>query len=560
MNKSTIPAWAIILILILVIAFLGVCGVIFYYIYHPNDAALPGKIADDYVTEQTDVIRHSIFLNSIQDPDKDKDGLEDSVAETTIYKTDPDKFDSQQAGVSDANYIYDIYRKAFESGDEHLLDTYRKNFSNYVSQFSQNGHMILGTVSLNDAFNVRSLQTYNFYVGVPTDVVDVVRQALDLRQAGDYENSLKALHDAITKYPDSPVIQYHLGLTYHGLKQYSKALPIYQAIQDNPAVKSPLLYSDIAAAEYSLGAEDQFVKYMNLSIKNFPQDLNQYLKLAAYYQHKNQLDMAESVYNAGLKIEPRYADYYNGLAEIAALQGDAKKELRLYQKAVAYDFRYAPAHENISILYEDVNNDLVGALIEAKIAIDLNPTASHVSHVMEVYTQLGQTAQANKYEAQLLSMKEIDGSSYNSLGLRYLDINDYGMAEKYFKRAIAVQPTLPNPYNNLGIVYISTNHLPEAYTNFQKAIELNPNYANAYSNLGIYYTNSGKYPEAIASFQRAISINPTLYKPYENLGYVYKVMGNSATNKALEIASYKKAIELGAPDATVRESLRAAMQ
>jgi len=380
----------------------------------------------------------------------------------------------------------------------------------------------------------------------------IVIQALEIRQKGDYQRSLDILQSALSENPDSAVLKYHLALTYHDMKQYDKAIGIYRSIENDPTLKSPLLYSDIASAYLAMGSSDKFVEYMQKSIKEFPEDLNQYSKLASYYQSQNQLDKAEEVLNEGLKIEPRYADYYNSLAIIAHSRGDVKNELDLYQKAVFYDFRYAAGHENISILIEEMQNDLKGALTEALIALEIDPTPFHVSRVMMLYGELGENAQSQKYEDELLGMKNIDASSYNSLGLKYLDVNSYQKAETYFRKAIATDPTLPNPYNNLGIVLDSTGRVDESAVSYKKAIELNPNYANAYSNLGIYYTEKKQYTDAISNFNMAIKLNPNLWRPYQSIAYVYRMLNDTANEKL----NYEKAVQNGCKDPAVIDRLR----
>jgi len=52
MNRPIFPAWAIILIIILVIIFAGVVGGIVYFAYNPSIAAIPGKIVSLFVKQK----------------------------------------------------------------------------------------------------------------------------------------------------------------------------------------------------------------------------------------------------------------------------------------------------------------------------------------------------------------------------------------------------------------------------------------------------------------------------------------------------------------------------
>jgi len=600
-NKPSLPSWVILSIVLFIIILFVIIGVISYFVFKPSKAVLPDNLVSlsgerengvvntdispattrepnqnndglsnirdsqinttdlisSFINQKVDVMNHNAYLRTLQDPDQDKDGLSD-IAESLIYKTDPRKYDSSGTGIGDGQYIYNLYKEAFETSDESALIAYRSNFAQYKHLISSSTKAaeFLRIASVEEIFNMRALQTYNLYVGLSDELKRVVIQALDARQNGDYKKSLDLLQSLLLTYPDSAVLKYHLGLTFHGMKQYEKAISIYESIIDNPTLKSPLLYSDIASAYIAIGNGYKFVEYMRKSMKEFPEDLNQYTKLAAYYQDMNQLDNAVAVLNEGLKIEPRYGDYYNMLAIIAHLRGDAKRELALYQKAVSYDFRYAPAHVNISIIYEEVNNDLEGALVEALIAMEIDPTPFRVSRVVTLYSSLGQNVLSQRYENELLGMKDIDAASYNSLGLKYMDANNYQKAETYLRKAIATDPTLPNPYNNLGIVLASTNRQDEAGTSYKKAIDLNPNYANAYSNLGIYYTDKKQYSQAIESFNTASRLNPNLWRPYQGIAYVYRML-NDIPNEKLY---YEKAVRYGCNDPVVIERLKVLSQ
>lgn len=554
MNKPAFPTSVIVFQSILTAMFLFVVGGIVYFVYNPSTASIPGRLVKKYIDRKVDTIGHSIYLYILQDPDKDKDGLTD-IAEKEIYKTDPEKFNSNRTEVGDGEYVYGIYRKAFETDNENLISGFRENINMYraLHSISTSTDQFLGTGSLDDAFTYRSLQTYNPYVGMSDDVVQIVKEALDLRlKKGDYQKSVELLQGEISKNPDSAILKYHSGLTYHGMKQYDQALSIYKSIENDPIVKSPLLYSDIAKAEFALGNDTDFIHYMELSIKEFPEDLNQYLTLSSYYQDKNQLDKAEAVLNDGLKIEPRYASFYNALAIIAVFRNDTKTEFDLYKKALSYDFRYAPSHLNLSIIYDQKYNDPKTALIEAKISMELDRNARHISRVIDVYNELGQYAKSNALETELLKMPDIDGKSYNDLGLMYMDRKDYKQAEIYLRKAIALEPRLSNAYNSLGIVLASTGREDESAVNYKKAIEINPNYANAYNNIGIYYTNTQQYQEAQNALEKAIQLDPNTYRQYQNLGALYRLMNN----REKMIYYYKKAVELGSKDPAILDYLK----
>lgn len=546
-KKQPFPVWVIIIVTLLVIFLIGITGIGIYIFKNPDVSSISNLWLKNKVNKGI----HSIYVQTLEDPDKDKDGLEDDIAEKEIYKTNPKDNDSMGAGMSDGEYVYDVYKKALSSGDESKLEEYRANTKTYKE--SEKWNKIYGNISLEDAFNIRAAQTYNLYVGLPDDQIEIVKEALSARLAGDYGKSLKLLQNAISQNPNSSILQYHLGLTYHGMKEYEKALSIYEPLTDDDFVKSPLLYSDLANANYGLGREDKYVKYLESSIREFPEDLTQYVTLSNYYQEKRQFDKAEEILNKGLKIEPRYASYYNSLALIASSNNNTQKEFELYKKAVGYDFRYASGHLNLSILYDQVFKDLPNALVEAMIAFDLDPeNPRYISRLSSVYEKMGMTDKAQKLNEKLLSMDNLDAKTLNDIGLQEYNKGFKSYAEIYYRKSIEADPKLPNPYNNLGIVLSDAGKNTEAITNFKKAIELNPNYTNAYGNLGLLYTDMKEYQSAIQNFKKAIELDSTRYSNYWNIAWVYYQLNDRETARSY----YQKAADLGGKDADIFNKLK----
>jgi len=499
------------------------------------------------------VLINDLTVGKYTDPDKDNDGLEDKIIESQVYKTDPEKSDTKGSGIPDGEYIYNIYRNALSINSEDIITEYQNNFklalNNKDNKIDQNTFTI---DSLEEMFNLRSAQTYNFYIFVSDDVRKIVKTALTFRLNGEYKKSLDLLSSEILKNPNSPVLKYHLGLTYHGMKEYDKAISVYEGLIGTPYIEGPLLYSDLAAANYALKKESKTIEYLELSVQKFPEDLPQYLKLANYYQETNQLDKAEGIINQGLKVESRYAPFYNQLAIIYKSRGNIDKEFGFYKKATEVDFRSASAHFNLSILFDEYKNDLNTALVEIRIAMSLDPdNIKYMSRASLIYSELGQKVKSQELERKLLKIGGIDVGTLNELGLKYME-EDYKKSELYFRRAIELDPKFPNAYNNLGIVLSSTNRGDEAIKSFKKAIELDPNYANAYNNLGWLYANNGEFDNAIKMLEKAISVNPNLPRPYGNLGNIYLTLGDKVKAKSY----YEKSLSLGSVDPNVVEGLK----
>jgi len=536
MDKVPFPKSIIIALFFLAVLFFGIIFTAYYSIKHPEFISVPTLWFKNKTNQKIDVTAHFFYLKTLEDPDKDKDGLEDKIAEKIIYKTDPKKSSSRKKGVLDGEYIYSLYQNTDSQSE---LDQYNKNFLDHISSIGATEATFPYTISLEDFFNYRASQTYNFYVGLPENLIKIVEESYQLRKTGEFIKSLELLENITGAEKNYPIIQYHLGLTYHGMKEYDKALSIYEKLIGSPDLRSPLLYSDISSIYYIKKDSQRTIEYLNRSIKEFPEDLKQYLKLATYYEEQRDFKKAEDVLISGLIVEPRYASFYNQLGILAAKQNNKEKEMELYKKAVFYDFRYSSGHLNLSLLFD--LKDPKKALIEARIALDLDPkNPRYMIRAASLYRRLGEEDKGRTLEEEVKKIPDLDGKTLNDLGLIYYDRGEYTLAETYFRKAIVAEPTLPNPYNNLGNVLSLTNRGTEALQNYKKAVELDPNYVNATNNIGYLYLREGEYDKAITYYKKALALDKNHYIANVNLGDAYMLINDPSSARIY----YEKALSL----------------
>ena len=108
-----------------------------------------------------------------------------------------------------------------------------------------------------------------------------------------------------------------------------------------------------------------------------------------------------------------------------------------------------------------------------------------------------------------------------SIGLSYVNLQNYVEAEKYFDKLLNI---LKKP----EIFYIQANihkqlkKYDSAINYFEEAIQLNPNFSEAYNNLGNTKKRIGKIDEAISCFEKAIKLKENNIQAYLNLANIYK--------------------------------------
>ncbi len=556
MNRRTLPFFAIIVLSVLGVVFTSSVVGFFYFLSSPVETRKANFAIANMVNSRTAPVIHSFYLRTLKDPDKDKDGLEDNVAEKLIYKTNFKDYDSQKKGISDGKYIYDVYIEAIKSNDEITLSMFRKQAELHKGK----------DASLNEVFRRRGLEMYNIYIGSLLELRGPLVEAQKSQGMVDITESIKRLEAILTELPNEPLVLYGIGRAYYKINNYGKALSIYMDIVDNPAVKSPLLYADIAAVNKSLANEDLYVQYLERSISEFPEELQQYLTLAGHFEEKNLHDKAIEVLNKGLVVEPRYAAFYNLLAIIAGKKNDIDTSFALYQKAVTYDFRYTSGHFNLSIIYEEHYRDLKNALIEASIAHELEPdSARYIARLVLLHSQLGNSEKFAEFEKILLNYNYFDSEIYNTFGLKHDYNQDTNNEEQSLLKAIKLSPGMDIEQNNLGKIYGERGEFKLAELYFRKAIETNPLYSTPYHNIGSLYMNRGMrnnydkndYIEAKVWFEKALELKETRYDSHLSLGRIYLMLDPVINQEYLLLAEKHllRAIELNNKDGLSYEKL-----
>lgn len=509
----------------------------------------PNAQEDDSSTPNVfdETLKPTDFL-TLQDPDVDRDGLLD-LAEEYIYDTDPTQYDSIEKGVSDSEALSAHLRTQ-------ILDRSVVDLNSDLLMFLK-GRQYQHNVdipSLEDVFNYQGSEAYKISTDVPHEIQEALSVAEEYLLAEETNETIVFLQDVLTEYPDEPRVLYLLGRIYHANEDYDKALAIYLRLLDDATMRSPYLYFDTVGAYSGLGDTEKTAELYERSIQEFPKELTQYVALANYYEKTNRLEDATKIIYQGLKIEPRYAPFYNLLANISGKKNDFEAELNFYKQAIAYDFAYAPGHFNLAILYADEYGDLDQAYVEATIATILSPTLRHIGLLVSYAAKRGDIEQVTELEKEILESEDIDALVLNDLGRAYLEIQDYTKAEAYFVQAIEYDPDLKNAHNNLGIVYSQRKNFELAIMSFQKAIELDPLYANPHHNLGKTYVNKWWASDAKSNddllkatdwLERALTLRPDRHDTIQELGMAYsKLSKNNLSYSALAENYLQKALEL----------------
>lgn len=130
--------------------------------------------------------------------------------------------------------------------------------------------------------------------------------------AGDTNQAIAKLQQAVERYPDEKTAHYLMGQYYFYLIQHDKAIDhLEKAIKIDPLYKGP--YNQLAYVYDETGDYEKAIVVMNKYISLVPDEANPYDTQGDIYASNGKLDEAILSYQQALKIKP---DYYSSLVKL----------------------------------------------------------------------------------------------------------------------------------------------------------------------------------------------------------------------------------------------------
>lgn len=270
-------------------------------------------------------------------------------------------------------------------------------------------------------------------------------------------------------------------------------------------------------------------------------------------QDRRNVEAAIGFYNDALKIDPKFALAFAGLAD-ASLQMYRETKDRLWADKAVFAAQQGQRLDG-SLLEVRVASGAAylatgrtqEAIAELQRALELAPNSDEVyRRLAAAYGRLGQTEQSVRMHQKAIEKNPYYWLNHNALGATYFRIGDYEKAVDEFRKVIAIEPDNVNGYNDLGAAYLQTASYAEAADAFKKALALLPT-ADTWSNLGIAYAWQGNFKDALPAYQKAVELSPASDAWLSNLADGYRWVGER--QKAVE--TYDKAISLAYQALTV---------
>jgi len=201
-----------------------------------------------------------------------------------------------------------------------------------------------------------------------------------------------------------------------------------------------------------------------------------YTNLGNALVEKGELDEAEPLYAAALRLAPELHDTHTNAGMMFGYRGRYDEAVAEFQTALQINPGFAPAHYGLG----------------------------------QVYSRMNRIGDAEReLRAAIASAPQYPEANYR-LGVILEGRGDVDAAIAHYRTAVTYKPDFPEARFNLGNTLIRKRAFDEAIFNLAEAVRLKPDFAEAWTSLGGAQLATGRRQDAINSFRRALQINPNI--------------------------------------------------
>jgi tetratricopeptide (TPR) repeat protein len=332
-----------------------------------------------------------------------------------------------------------------------------------------------------------------------------------LFKRGEYQQALPILQESAAKLPDSPEVQFHLGMTAYMMGQTDVAKVAFQkaanAAKDFPGKEESkrhlaLLKSDAAASP------ELSVSQLEAMVKAQPNDVITQTRLGEVYEKQGAADKAAAAFEGVVKLNPRLASATTKLAQLYA------GPLQNKEKALAY----------------------------AKKARELTPNDPQVTSTLgKVAYQSGNLAWSYSLLQEAARQRENDPSILHNLAWAAYGLGKVSEARDTMQKALATGSDFPEAadartFLSLTALDENSKELAAAENEIQKELQASPEYLPALMAQAALDQQRGQMKPAAEIYTSILRRSPDFAPAQKRLAELY-AQEPSTTAAAYDLAT-----------------------
>jgi tetratricopeptide (TPR) repeat protein len=293
-------------------------------------------------------------------------------------------------------------------------------------------------------------------------------------------------------------------------------------------------------------------KLYNEILQKNPNHAGANSNLGIIFKGLGKIEEARSCYEKAIEINPNHANAHNNLGNLLKDLGEIEKAKACYEKAIEINPKDANAHDNLGTIFVKLNEfQKAKSCLEKVIEINPNHTDAY-NNLGTVFLELGEIEKAKSCYEKATEINPNHADAHNNLGIIFKQLEEIEKAKSCYEKAIEINPNHSDAHGNLGVIFKQLRELQKAKACYKKAIEINPNHADAHSNLGVvFFDELGDLKKSKSCYERAIEINPNHADAHNNLGVVY----NELEENQKAISHFEKASQIKPNSISVRKNI-----
>ena len=332
-----------------------------------------------------------------------------------------------------------------------------------------------------------------------------------LSKRGEYQQALPILQDSAAKLPDSPEVQFHLGMTAYLMGQTDIARVALQkaanASKDFPGKEESkrrlaLLKSDSGTSQ------ELSLAQLEAMAKEQPNDVVSQMRLGETYEKQGAMDKAAAAFEQAVKLNPRLASATIKLAQLYA------GSLQNKEKAFVY----------------------------AKKARELMPNDPQVTSILgKVAYRTGNFTWSYSLLQEAARQRENDPAVFHDLAWAAYSLGKLGEAREIMQKAVTISPNFPESADAkkfLSLTALTENpkELLAAENTIQNELKADPQYLPARMAQAALDEQRGQLKPAVEIYTDILRRSPDFATAQKRLASLY-AKEPSTTAAAYDLAT-----------------------
>lgn len=231
--------------------------------------------------------------------------------------------------------------------------------------------------------------------------------------------------------------------------------------------------------------------------------------IGEFHVERGDTDGAIRYFERSIALDPTYAPAHLALGTLYYRDGRQNLALSHWHSAIQHDPTSAEANANLGRLLAE-QSFFSNAVTYLEKAVELRPNDPDLYRSLgDVYQQQHKYVAARRAYLEVTRLDQTDANALYLVGHLYLTEDRPDEAQYYFERALAVRPSLYIAEQGLGAAYFEQERFDDARRHFERAITLAPNDAVSHFYAGLTYERLGELPASQDAFQHVLRADPS---------------------------------------------------